>query len=610
MKYKKLTIVPLDFETFFSTHYTLSKLDTPVYVNHPEFKIHGVAIDDEYYEDITEITKVINAIDWNNSALLCHNTAFDGYILTQVFGVTPAYYLDTLSMARPLFQNVLKSLGLDSISKFLGQAGKTSDILERTKGIRDLNPEDSEEMGEYCLDDVSEMIGIFKIMLRHITPFEMDLIDMTIRMFAEPKFIADVPRIQREIKRIEDEKNELFNQAGLLMEGVEGEDIAKTLRSADKFANVLRKNGCEPPTKISPRTGKEAFAFARTDLGFTKLDTHSNEGIRLLRRARLLSKSDTAYNKARKLLAYSSFGKIPAFLNYAKAVTLRWSGKELQMQNMNRGGEMRRSLCAPDGSQIIVMDSGQIECRMLAWLAGQQDILDIFIAKGDVYKEMAKKIYNKETKDINKNERFVGKVAILGLGYSMSAPKFQLVLAQGAMGPPVDLPLNECKKVVNVYRNTNSKIVELWQLANRWLHAIAINTTYTTPDYKGLRFEQGKVWTHKGMFLNYNELKYDGVTQSFTYLGANGLQKHIYGALLVENIVQHLARNLIAEQTLNCQKVMPILLSVHDEAVAMIPTPFAEHAEKYMYDEFITAPDWCPDIPLSAEGGYAQNYSK
>lgn len=610
MKYKNKTIVPLDFETFFSVHYTLRKMDTPIYVNHPDFKIHGVAINNAYYDNMPDIIKAIHAIDWKNSALLAHNAAFDGYILTQIFGVYPAYYLDTLSMARPFFQNILKSLGLDSISKYLGFQGKTSDILTRTKGIRDLNKADSLEMGEYCLQDVSEMCLVYGVLIQDFPEFEMDLISMTIQMFTEPNFIADVPRIDEEIRRIENEKIKLFAQVENLLGPLGSDTVVQVLRSGPKFANALAKNGCEAPTKISPTTGKETYAFAKTDLAFKELDKHPNHNIRLLRRARLLSKSDTAYNKATKLREYANYGSIPTFLNYAKAQTLRWSGKELQMQNMNRGGEMRRSLCAPKGYQIGVMDSGQIECRMLAWLADQTHILDIFVKNGDVYKEMAKDIYGKAVEDINKNERFVGKVAILGLGYSMSAPKFQLVLATGAMGPPVDLDLEECRKVVNVYRRTNNKIVELWQLADRWLHAIAVNTEYTTPDYKGMRFEKGKLWTHEGMFLNYNDMRYDGQTRSFTYLGANGLRKKIYGALLIENIVQHLARNLIARQTLEVKKKMPVLLIVHDEVVTMFPTPMAEYAIDYMYKCFIVPPAWCPGIPLSAEGGYAHNYSK
>ena len=620
MNYKNLNILTLDFETYFDIQYTLKKMDTPLYVADPRFHIHGMAIDDKYYDNMDDIDEALNLIDWDNTALLCYNTAFDAYILHYHFDITPAYYLDALSMARPILMNELKSLGLDSVSKHLGYKGKTSGILMKTKGKLNLTTEESAEMGEYCLQDVQETIKVFQYLQAQIPPFEMDLIDTTIRMFANPKFLADIPRIKQEIKRVKNGRDKLFGEVQKLLPSSE-DDVITVLRSADKFAETLIHNGIEAPTKVSPRTGKTAFAFAKTDLEFKAFEEHPNENIRLLRKARLASKSDNALNKAEKLLQYSNlYSGIPAYLNYWKAVTGRWSGAEIQLQNMGRGGEMRKSLIAPAGYKIGVIDLSQIEVRVLAWLAEAKVLLQVFNNKQDPYKHMATKIYNKKLEDITKSERQISKGAVLGLGYGMSAPKFQLTMKLGTIGPPVDLTMKEASRIVKVYRTTNSKIRDLWYAADEWIKIIRTDNPgeeVAHGTHKGLNFpyKEARIITHKGMYLNYHNLhreeeKDEYGRQNMVYQGANGRTKYIYGALCVENVVQHLARNIIAEQMLMIQKRYPILLSVHDEVVTLIPEDDVDEAEKYHMQCCTTNPDWCKDLPLDAEFGYDDCYSK
>ncbi len=609
MKYRNFDIVGLDFETFYSTHFTLNKIDTPLYVADPQFKIHGVGIENDYHITLGVRQALMN-IDWDNTALLCYNTAFDAYILKYHFGIVPAYYLDALSMVRPIFQNVLKNIGLDSVSKHLGFAGKTSDILKRTKGKRTLSADEDIEMGDYCKQDVSETYKVFNYLLPFFPDDEMDLIDMTIRMFADPKFEADAPRISQEITRIEREREELFAQAKMVLPPTD-EDVIKVLRSPDKFAQALTYNGIKSPTKVSPTTGKETHAFAKTDLEFKALGESDDPITRLLYKARLKSKSDNALNKAQKLLQYSELHTgIPAYLNYAKGVTLRWSGKELQMQNMTRGGEMRKSLIAPDGHMIAVCDSSQVEARTLAWFADQEDVLEVFASGKDIYKVMASDIYSKPIEKVTKGERFLGKCAILGLGYGMSAPTFQRTLKQGALGPPIDIELEECERIVNVYRSKNYRIRASWYVANNWLEIIAGKSGMSCPDYKGLHFEKGKVWLPNGMYLNYHDLEYNIEERSYTYQSTNGKRKYIYAQLFVENITQALARIIVAQQALEIQKTMPVVLLVHDEVITVVPEGFAEYATNWMEQTMKISPKWCKDLPLGAEAGYSLEYSK
>ena len=617
-----MPIVGLDFETYYDKDYTLKKIDTPLYVTDERFHLWGVGINDCYYDNETDAFNALMAIDWSKTVLLCHNTAFDAYILNYQYGITPRFFMDTLSMARPIYKNVTK-LGLDHLAKYLGFQGKTSDILARIKGKRDLSPDESMECGEYCLQDISEMWLLFDHLIPFFNDMELDLIDATIEMFATPRFMADDAKLDKEIDRILQHKESVFQGVQHLLPPDEpatrGEDIKQILRSPLKFAKTLEHNNIAVPKKVSPTTGKETYAFAKTDLGFKSLSDQPSSVADLLRKARLEAKSETEIVKVTKLKQYSKqCNTIPAFLNYSTAQTMRWSGKEIQLQNMGRDGEMRKSLIAPPGYRVGVVDSGQIEARCLAWFAEQDDLLDTIRQNDldpdnnpDAYCKMASKIYGFPVTKANKLERFIGKVAVLGLGYGMSAEKFQITLAQGVMGPPVKVELEICQKVVNTYRQDNYKIKNIWGIASGWLSRMSSGQDIYP--YKGISFAGTRIYSHHGMFLTYDKLRYDGNDNSYKYQSPkNGrfVEKYIYGALLIENIIQHISRNIIAEQLLNARKRYPLLLTVHDEGVFLLPEKEADEGMEFLYDVFTTAPKWCPDIPLSAEGGHAKNYSK
>lgn len=136
-------VVTVDFETYFDVDYTLRKLSTSEYVRHPLFKIQMVGIKignrpTKIY-DGKKGTAALKAIDWTTHSLLCHNTAFDGFIMSHHMGIVPYLYHDTLSMARGLHSNEVDG-DLDSVAKFYGGAGKVEGFLEKTKGVRDWPP--------------------------------------------------------------------------------------------------------------------------------------------------------------------------------------------------------------------------------------------------------------------------------------------------------------------------------------------------------------------------------------------------------------------------------------------------------------------------------------
>jgi DNA polymerase len=609
-------VVTLDFETYYDADYTLSgrKLNTSEYVRDERFKVHVVGIKVGDKKTVTasgdeNIRKLIHSIDWPNSALLCHNTAFDGFILKEHYDVVPGFYLDTLCMARATHGHHTR-LDLDTLAKLHGLKGKVKRAaLADTKGKSVLTEAELKALRGYCADDVNDTCKIYWKLDPSVPDAEQELIDLTIRMFCDPVLEVDTDRAQAELER------EIGGKVSAkLLAGVTSEQLL----SNSKFADLLYKQGISPPIKISPTTGKTTYAFAKTDQGFQNLLTHANENICNLAKARLKLKSTIGETRAVRLIEAGKDGKkLPVLLNYSGAHTHRWSGgNKLNLQNLKRGGELRRSIKAPDGMAIVVADSAQIEARVLAWLAGQDNLVQAFSQKRDVYKMLAANVYRKEEDEVTKNERFLGKVCVLGLGYGMSSAKLQTTLHQGIMGPPVEISMLEASRLVHQYRYTNERIVDLWRRMNVVIYDMT--NSGTNYDFGPLRVLKNAIQLPSGLFLQYPALECEArvdkklgeyAATEATYLTRSGKNK-IYGGLLTENVVQALAREVVAYQMLEISRKYRVATMTHDEIVCVVPENEAKEALDHMINVMSTAPEWADGLPLSAEGGYDKVYSK
>lgn len=633
-------IVTLDFETYFSTEYSLKSkaLNTSEYVRHPEFKAQcvGLKIDNDPVSWVRDrdVEAALRSIDWSTSALLAHHTAFDGLILSHHYGIVPAYYLDTLSMARALHSNAIGA-SLDTVAKFYKLGNKLPDVLNKSKGVRDLPDELMNALGMYCAVDVELCKMIFDKMVVGFPQAELDLIDLTVRMFCDPVLRIDIPRVEVALKEEQEERAKTIADSGVPLE---------ELSSSDKFANVLRQLGVQPPTKISPRTKEAAWAFSKTDLEFLELKGHPDERVRKLVAGRLAAKSTIGETRAQRFLDVGADGKrLPVYLNYFGAHTGRWSaGNKMNLQNLKRGGELRKSIIAPEGHVIVVADSAQIEARVTAWLAKDEELLSLFRDGQDVYKYMASQIYRVPVEQITKDQRFIGKIAVLGLGYGMGWMKFQHTLRTGAMGPAVDLPDDECQRIVKMYRVARLPIAKLWQDMDMLLYKLANHRTDT---FGPLTIDgEYRVWMPNGLYLQYPFLtgKVDAENHMYDYKyydyeeGIRGRMtgktdddkgKKIYGGLLTENVVQALARIIVGEQMLRIAnnlketgdigganpdvgQIRRVVTMTHDEVVVCVPAEDGERVLEMMVSEMRKPPEWCADIPLNAEGGFDINYSK
>ena len=322
----------------------------------------------------------------------------------------------------------------------------------------------------------------------------------------------------------------------------------------------------------------------------------------------LKSSQENAQPRVARVYDIANCGPRHRFVANGKVVS------NCNLQNLKRGGELRRSILAPKGHVIVVADSAQIEARVLAWLAQQMDIVNAFANKQDVYKLMASVIYGVPVEDVTKEQRFIGKICVLGLGYGMGPQKLQQTLKVGNMGPSVDISEDECRRIVQIYRQKNWKIKAFWKKMDQMI----TNMTLGIESKEGpLEVGKGFIRLPNGMFLQYFGLhgtaeitRDDLVMTETTYLTRTGRAK-LYGGLLTENVVQALSRIIIAEQMLKIHDAgYRIVTMTHDEIVIIAKKKDAKKALDFMIKTMSTAPDWAPGLPLAAEGDFDDCYSK
>lgn len=412
-----MDIVTIDFETYYDKDYSLSKMTTEKYVRSPLFEIIGVGIKvndyptDWYSGD--NPGKFLKSLDYSKRAILCHNTAFDGAILSWHFGIRPRLWLDTLSMARPL-HNVTVGGSLAKLVTYYG-LGKKGDEVVAALGKRkaDFTEADLAQYGQYCINDVNLTKALFDKMKVGFPASELLIIDQTLRMYTEPVIELDVPLLEKHLEEVRTRKRTLISDLGHGMGGAQA--VQDMLMSNDKFAEYLKSLGVEPPTKISAKTGKESWAFAKTDKGMTDLLEHADERVQAAVSARLGVKSTLEETRTENLIGVAGRGRLPIMLNYYGAHTGRFSGGDkLNLQNLPSRGNttIRRALKAPEGHMLISCDSSQIEARTVAWVAGQTDLVQAFAEKRDIYSEFASEVYGRKVTKADKVERFVGKTCI------------------------------------------------------------------------------------------------------------------------------------------------------------------------------------------------------
>lgn len=615
-----MNIITLDMETYYdSKTFTLKKQTTEEYVRSPEFQAIGVAVKVNNGETgwasgtHKELKSFLKGYDFENSMLVCQNTMFDGFILSEIFGIHAKWYADTMLMAKAI-HGFDAPASLKALAELYGVGHKGTEVIS-ADGMRreDFTEEELSAYGDYCINDVELTYNIFNQMVRGGFPKkEMQLIDLTLKMFVRPLLVLDRDLLTTHLAEIRRKKDSLLTESGCTVDD---------LMSNQKFAELLESFGVIPPTKISPTTGKETYAFAKKDAEFLALQEHEDFRVQAIVAARLGVKSTLEETRTERFIGIADRGPIPVPLAYYAAHTGRWGGSDkINLQNLpSRGenaGRIKNAILAPEGYVMIDSDSSQIEARVLAWLAGQEDLITDFREGRDVYKIMASAIYGKPVEDITKPERFMGKTVVLGCGYGLGAVKFRDSLKLEG----VDLTKQEASKIIRTYRNTYPDIVALWQRAQLMLERMVIGDAVTLGRKGVLKVipEKNSILLPSGLYLPYQNLRLNKVTEAdeegeikeeYVYKSRKGINK-IYGGKVVENVCQAVARCIIGEQMIRIAKRYETVLTVHDAVACIAPEDQAEEAQAYVEECMRWVPEWAEGLPVNCESGYGRSYGE
>ena len=635
-----MKIATVDLETYWAVGHSLTKMSPIAYCMHPDTEIISCAF--KFGNDPTVVVfgeqaviDYCNNVDWSQYWVVGHNlSGFDSMILSWRLGVKPKLWGCTLAMARPIHA---KDVGL-SLAKLVAHYGlgyKDQSALIATKGknLCDFSDDEIDEMRIYNAADVDQCYGLLLKLIPQTRREEVKLIDMTISMLIEPKFKSDATLLANTLTEEGVRKKAMLIEAARKMDvyeiGMDDDEAASAaltvLSSAAKFAAFLRTIEVDVPTKVSPTTGKEIPALAKTDEGFLSLQEHDDPLVATAAAARLDAKSTILQTRIQAFMDASNAHpekKVPIPLKYYGADTTgRWSGWGYNPQNLPRvnpynprpSDALRRSLIAPPGHKVVVADLSGIELRVNHFLWKVPSSVAMYQAepeKADLYKDFASRLYDIDYDEVTKVQRQVGKVAHLGLGFGAGYVTFQKVAK--LMGG-VDITEDESRDIVDKWRDEYYEITKGWRTCHAALPTIMRGAEgnavdpwgMVVPVPEGLRTPKGLI-RYPDLRTEINE---DDNRKEFVY-GHGRNKARIYAGKIDENIVQHLARCVIADNALAVQKITKLnpALMVHDELVYIVPEDEAEIMLDIVQQVMRTPPTWWPELITWSEGDIADTY--
>lgn len=615
-----------DFESVYSGEYSLKKITPVEYILDHRFEaLGGGFIENDgapFWVDGPDLQRYFDSVPWDKTYFISHNALFDACVLKWRFGKNPKLLGDTLGMARAWVGHLTGRVSLDALAAHFQMPAKMQTVRKMEHYTYDMlraNDALYQETVAYGCDDVAKCKEIFLRILRDGFPVDqLEKLDMVLRMATDPVFVVDQQLLLDHAKDIEEKKNTLLARCGL--------QDRDALMSDELLAMLLMSLGVDPPRKVSKVTGIEGWAFAKTDKDFADLEEHEDPDVQAIVAARLSFKSTIEETRTGRFIDVSGvrwrFGEhicsMPIALKYSGAHTHRLSGDwKLNQQNLGRGSKLRKALKAPKGKKVVSADASQIEARILAVLAGQHDLVQAFREKRDVYSEFADSVFGLPAGTVNRNthpkERQLGKVGILSLGYSAQWMTFKgMVRAQS--GGKIEVTDSEASRIVAVYRQRYPAIPRYWKTWGDLIPAIA-NGSATGTQIGPITIGFQCLILPNGMKLHYHNLRQETYDGKLKWVYNHGPRiKSLYGAKIVENIVQALAFIHIIDCAIRIKhmthgRLMPAH-QVHDELIYVVEENIAEAVGKLAAGVIGTPPRWMPQAPLAAEWGCGNSYGE
>lgn len=641
------TLSIMDYETYYCTgpsfekvyHYTLSSMTTESYIRDPRFRAQMLAItnssamptiicnpneNDNAEKSDAFWQSTLDKFPWERMATLAHNNYFDGGINGLRYNKHPALYLDTLSMARMVYgADVPKSLA--ALASMLG-LGEKGHALSLANGRYLLDDYTITQMEPYCIQDAVLCKKLFFHLLQYFTPKHLLVIDFYIRMFTRPRLIGDSAAMREYANGLVTSQDDLLLSLGF---GRDVDLIRKQLRKNDIFASQLIYYGVDPPLKWSKPTKKNPdkepeliYAFAKTDPGMAELLEHEDERVSAMAHARLSLNSTNELGKATRMSEMAERGLCCMPIQAFGAHTGRGSGMDkLNVQNMGRKSPLKKYLLAPEGYVIVGGDSGQIQARLSAFVAMQDDLVQDFgkqdrkeLQYDDLYCMFgSEEIYGRTITKADFEERFVSKGTVLGLGFNMGYKKYQTNTRNqyyNLTGKELEISDIDAQRIVNAYRRRYSRIKDVWEALTKALHALVEGDySYTvgrpgllTLCNRGIQLPDGTVLKYPGITRRPKE---DGKGFDFVFKKNRSQWEYTYGGKVLENIAQALEQLIMNDKTIKIiqETKCELILQEHDCVYFLVHKSIVDDFVPYFRYIMSQSESWYSEMPLATDVG-------
>ncbi|MDC9589794.1 DNA polymerase [Xenorhabdus sp. XENO-10] len=624
--FDRIPKVFLDFETFYdpANKYSLSAkgMTYEKYVRDPRFQaiLCSFIIPDtgERYwipNHKGAVRKELNALMLHNCNVIAHNLPFDGFILSDYYGIEPREFTCTMTMARPL-HGAKAANSLAQLAKRYSLPNKKEEV-HQVMGMRleHFTATGLQRYGDYGLRDVDLLPPLYGLFRWHYSEMDMVTMSDTIRAGCVCQFDLDKALLCEYIPRlIQLQEDKLAKISAAFSQDVE--TFRKRLSSNPQFAEVLMQLGVDVPMKDSKTaknadgTQKKTYAFAKTDMGFKALLTSGDPFIEAVCEARMGEKSTIGITRAKNLLDIAHRGKMPVPLKAFGATTGRWVGyQDINVQNFpKRGGDLtlRKSLRAPKGYSVVTCDLSQIEARRMADHAGQDDLLLQFARNEDPYSDFATMLYGYEVSKMNgrKQERNVGKEGILSLQYGSWFESFYLRLRTAY---DLDVTKEFCHDAVLLYRDRYKNIVQFWTQCQNALDVMLYGGTYRFGYEQNYTAMKNRIILPDGWTLRYDDLRVAGKDELnrdiILYTDAEKREtRKIYRGIIANNVTQGSSTRILQGMMMNLRNDgLFWCLTVHDELVFLLPNEDLSYCCEQIQYRMRQRPDWAQRTPIDCE---------
>jgi len=498
-----------------------------------------------------------------------------------------------------------------------------------------------QRLGEYCVVDTQVEREMYRRM-RKLSDSEQRLWGLDHRINERGVFI-DRPTIRKAVEVCNAEKLKLDTRIQKATDGF--------VSSASEVARL---------TKWVRAQGIPIPAMAKADVLEALEDDNLPANVQAALRVRQEAGKTSVAKLVTMLANAGPDNRVRHTLQYHGAATGRWAGRVIQLQNFPRprkgigpndvfdiigylnnaeietldmfygpvldavADSLRGMLMAAPHHNLIAADFSAIESRVLAWLSGQEDKLDIFRGHGKIYEFVASGIYRKDIELVDEYERFVGKVAELALGYGGGVGAFQ----QMAKGYGLKVADSRAEEIKLAWRESNPNTVRYWYALNdAAMQAVDHPGVITYAGSSGRRIAYGMngsfLWCKlpSGRALCYPYPKLEEVETpwgqmklALTYMYVDSFTKKwvrgsTHGGVLAENVTQAVSRDLLADSIMRVERNrFKTVFHVHDEIVCEVPEDFSDLE---MFEKLVSTTEaWAKDLPVKAKGWIGRRYRK